>query len=923
MRVSEKICETCGSILDVEAPSGFCAACLIAAALNCHSEDGDFSGASIADYQILSEIARGGMGIVYRARQRTPDRVVALKMILPSHIGSPDALIRFRGETEAAASLDHECILPIYAVGEQDGAPFYSMKFAEGGGLAVRLSDFKDKPRGAALLITKLARAVAHAHEHGIVHRDLKPGNVLFDAAGKPFVSDFGLAKWLEREGDLTQTLAIVGTPYYMAPEQAAGENRLTNAADIYSLGAILFHLVTGCPPFLGDNAMEVLRKAAERSPPRPRDLNSRIPQDLETICLKCLEKNPELRYRSAAALADDLERFAAGRVILARRASPAKRFWRWMKRNPVVAGLGAAAVALVISLLFVLLHPIAAPIPTKSVAVLPFENRSEDKSNSYFADGIQDEILTRLSKIADLKVISHTSTQHYKSAPQDLARVAGQLGVAYILEGNVQKSGDAVRLNVQLIEAANAFNVWAETFDRKLIDIFSVETEVAQAIADQLQAHVTGAEKRIIEAKPTANVEAYDAYLRGLAYVLKPSSSTANALRAQKHFQEAVRLDPRFAQAWAQLSIADALGYFQQYLQPTAALREEARHAADTAAALQPNLGEALLAKGYYHYACLRDYDNAVRYFEQARQFLPNSSEIPESLAYVTRRRGQWDQSEFYFNEAERLDPRSAVLLAEHASSYKMLRRFPEALRKLDQVLDLVPDDAETIMEMAGIVQAEGDLPRASGLLAPLRPGPTDTTLLETQTYQAILERRPEPMIAQLKGILAEANPTLGFYKGELRFWLGWAQEVGGDRAAANETWRTARSELESFLPEQPENYRLIGDLALVTVGLADNAAALALAERAMTVMPVEKDVVIGGGPIEILTRVSARMGDADRAIAALQKLLPLPSRQALAEGPPLTPALLRLDPMFDPLRSDPRFQKLVAGLEQKLVYR
>ena len=276
-----------------------------------------------------------------------------------------------------------------------------------------------------------------------------------------------------------------------------------------------------------------------------------------------------------------------------------------------------------------------------------------------------------------------------------------------------------------------------------------------------------------------------------------------------------------------------------QQTLQPTVALREEARQAAETALTLQPNLGEAVLAKGYYHYACLKDYDTAVRYFEQARQLLPNSSRIPESLAYVARRRGQWDRSETYFNEAERLDPRNVNLLTQHALSYMELRRFPEALRKLDQVLNITPDDVDTLALKAAIAQAEGDLPRASALLAPLHPNADDTGALETQVYQAILERRPAPIIPRLKEILAKPDPALGYFNGELRFWLGWAQEVAGDHAAAQESWRQARSELEPFLKEQPENYSLIGDLALTNMGLGDKAAALALAERAMAARP------------------------------------------------------------------------------------
>jgi serine/threonine-protein kinase len=301
------------------------------------------------------------------------------------------------------------------------------------------------------------------------------------------------------------------------------------------------------------------------------------------------------------------------------------------------------------------------------------------------------------------------------------------------------------------------------------------------------------------------------------------------------------------------------------------------------------------------------------VRYFEQARQLLPNSSRIPESLAYVERRRGQWDRSESYFNEAERLDPRNVSILTQHALSYMELRRFPEAVRKFDQVLDITPDDLDTLVLKAAIAQAEGDLPRASAILAPLHPATDESGALEIQAYQAILERRPAQIIPRLKEILAKPDPALGFYNGELRFWLGWAQEVAGDQADAQESWQQARSELEPFLKKQSENVGLIADLTLINMGLGDKAAALALSEQAMAANPIEKDALDGPIPIEILARVAARVGEPDRAITALQKLLSIPYNGALAAAP-LTPALLRLDPMFDPLRNNSRFQKLVA---------
>jgi TolB-like protein len=597
-------------------------------------------------------------------------------------------------------------------------------------------------------------------------------------------------------------------------------------------------------------------------------------------------------------------------------------------KRPMIVAGVLVAA-AMVIGLVMMLwphssskpgnisavVPSAATAIPGKSIAVLPFENLSRDPDNAYFATGIQDEILTRLAKIGSLKVISRTSTQQYAARPPNLTEIARQLNVANVLEGSVQKAANQVHINAQLIRAATDEHLWAETYDRTLDNIFAVEAEVAGSVAQALNAKLSGAEQHALAEKPTDNLDAYDAYLRGLASSLRAANTIANSGAAQKYLKEAVRLDPKFALAWALLSYTDGRGYRTTTLPPTVALREEARQAAETALTLQPDLGEAILAKGYYHYFCLDDHDTAMRYFEQARQFLPNSSQIPEALAYVARRQGRWDQSEIYFDQAERLDPRNVTMLNQHAVSYVMLRRFSEGVRKLDQVLNITPDDVDTIAQKAAVAQAEGDLPRAAAILAPLQLGADHSNSFETQVYQAILERRPAPIIPRLKEILATPDPALGYNIGELRFYLGWCQEVAGDHAAAQESWRQARGELESFLKEQPENYVLIGDLALTNMGVHEKAAAFKLVDRAMAVIPMQKDAMNGPTPVEIFARVAAQLGETDRAIATLQKLVSIPYEGPLAGSLPLTPALLRLDPMFDPLRNDPRFQKLVAS--------
>jgi len=885
-------------------------------------------GKLIGHYRIESLIGVGGMGEVYLARDERLGRKAALKLLPDSLTTDEMQLSRFKNEARTASALNHPNILTVYEIGAEGNRLFIATEFIEGVTLRASIAHGRTDPHAAVEIAVQVASALAAAHEAGVVHRDIKPENIMLRPDGYVKVLDFGIAKLTEQRPTSddhgiettaplqTRPGLVLGTARYMSPEQARGQN-VDARADIWSLGVVLYEMVGGSPPFCGETPSDCIASILTTEPPPLSGVLPNVPLKLESILQKALRKKSDERYQTIKEMLADLRSLkgeleaespspqtkARGEFIIRK----IKRHKRGVSLAVALTLLAAAAVA------YSFFSVAPAPTPNeKSIAVLPFENLSEEKSNAYFADGVQDEILTRLSKIADLKVISRTSAQRYKNKSQKLSEIAKQLGVTNLLEGSVQKTNDQVRVNVQLIRAANDSHLWAETFDRRLTDIFSVESEVAKAIADQLRAKLTGQEEQLIAARPTDNPEAYDAYLRGLAYTLRTGNSPANTLAAQKYLKEAVRLDPKFALAWALLSYVDALGYLTLTLQPTVALREETGQAAETALTLQPNLGEAILAKGYYYYACLKDYDAAVRYFEQARQFLPNNSQIPESLAYVARRRGQWDRSEAYFNEAERLDPRNASLLTQHAQSYMLLRRFPEALRKFDQVLDVIPDDLDTLAQKAGIAQAEGDLPRAAALLAPLHPFADDTGAFEIQVYQAILERGPAQMISRLKEILATPDPALGYNNGELRFWLGWAQEIAGDHVAAQESWRQSRTELEPFFKEQPDNYVVIGDLALVNMGLGDKAAALALSEQAMNVLPLEKDVVDGPAPIEVLARVAAQLGEPDRAIAALQKLLSIPSEGALASRVPLTPALLRLDPMFDPLRNDPRFQKL-----------
>ena len=928
-------CATCGRPLTQCGPNGECLRCLVSLGFLADGQEADRPAGRgrltpgplrYAHFEVEVgadgfpvELGAGAMAITYRARDTVLNSAVALKVIDRRVAQNPGARSRFLREARAAANIHHPNVAQVTYYGEQDGECFYAMELVNGETLEVRVRRDGPMPLALALqVVEQAARALAVAEVCGVVHRDIKPSNLMLESDTSDAlvvkVIDYGVAKvmGLQAEPAAEQTQAgFIGTPAFASPEQFAGAGQLPidTRSDIYSLGVTLWYLLSGRTPFVG-RTMEEIRARQTSELPLEQLRNLHLPGQVITLLKSMLAPDPKDRPQSARELLSAVHSCYA-------RFNPEARSRR---RRVVLAGAASMLAIAALALGTWLYQRTRSFTPMeRSIAVLPFENLSSDKENAYFAEGIQDEILTRLSKIADLKVISRTSTQNYKSAPKNLPEIAKQLGVAHILEGSVQKSADAVRVNVQLIKAANDSHLWSDTFDRKLTDIFSVESEVSKTIADQLQAKLTGQEKEIIAAKPTDNPQAYDAYLRGLAYTLKTGFTPANSLGAQKYLKDAVRLDPKFALGWALLSYVDASGYLTQSLQPTVELREEARKAAETALALQPNLGEAVLAKGLYHYACLKDYDTAVGYFEKAYRLLPNNSGIPQALAYVERRRGNWDKSDTYFNEAEKLDPRNISLLSQHARSHVCLRRFPEALGKLEQILNITPDDIDTLVLKARIAQAEGDLPRASALLAPLRLGADYANALETQVYQAILESRPAAVIAALKEILAKPDQALGYYNGELRFWLGWAQEVAGDHVAARDSWVQARGELEPFLKEQPENFVLMGDLALTNMGLGNNAAALTLAERAIAMITIEKDALTGPRPLDILARVAARIGEHDRSISTLTKLLSIPYEAPLAANPPITPALLRLDPMFDSLRKDPRFQKLVAASAPK----
>jgi TolB-like protein/cytochrome c-type biogenesis protein CcmH/NrfG len=560
---------------------------------------------------------------------------------------------------------------------------------------------------------------------------------------------------------------------------------------------------------------------------------------------------------------------------------------------------------------------PTAAPLPVKSIAVLPFENLSEDKANAYFADGIQVEILTRLARIADLKVISRTSTQQYQSKPADLAKIAKQLGVANIVEGSVQKAADQVRVNVQLVNVQTDSQLWAETYDRKLTDIFSVESEIAIRIAQSLQAKLTGHEEQALAAKPTNNLEAYDAYLRGVAFETRSNYSSDTIFKAIDFYGLAVQLDPNFALAWARLSGAHALVYFNRG-DTTDARRDAAKEALENAQKLQPDSPETLLFLGYYQYWVLRDYELAKSTFERVSKMLPGDSEVLYALGAVAGREGNWDQSVAYWERGLALDPRNPALLIEVAFTYAVLRQFPAALKLYDQALDILPGEPSIMALKASIYQAEGKLQEAAKALVQVNVETNSNVPVRIKLTQLRLERNYTEALQFVQARQARLQLTAGIDKGFKQNGVALVQRLAGDTASAKATAEQARKTFEPLRKDQPNNPFIAAALAVAYATLDEKASAINEAQRAVTLLPSSKDRMSGPGFEENLALVEMMVGENNRAISTLRRLLQTPYGGWLYTPSPITPALLKLDPIWDPLRADPGFQKLYEQEKQ-----
>jgi TolB-like protein/Tfp pilus assembly protein PilF len=949
-----RICRKCGAKIFSDAPKGLCTACVLETALGIFpdavagvdssveaSAKADDSGnvdeisrdnaktasgvkeavraatmlGELGDYELLEEIGRGGQGVVFRARQKRLNRTVALKVISLGQWASKAHLKRFRREAEAAASLDHPCIVPIYEVDERDGSCYFSMKFVEGGQLDEVTRREPMPIRRAVELIAKVARTVHYAHEHGILHRDIKPGNILLDAKGEPHLTDFGLARLVESESSVTHTLDILGTPSYMAPEQAVGNNAaVSSVTDVYGIGAVLYQLLTGHPPFAGGTTYETIKLLEDTEPRQPRLLNPKIDRDLSTICLKCLEKDPKRRYSSALALAEDLERWLKHEPILARRTGIFARGKKWVQRNPTSALLAASLIALAAAAGWIVWKSefIARPL-ANGIAVLPFENLSDDKSDASFVDGMQDDVLTKLARIADLKVISRTSVMDYRGK-RNLRQIGNDLRVSHVLEGSVRRAGTHLRLNAQLIDTRSDTHVWAEQYDRDLDDLFSIQGEIAQKVAERLNAKVTSAERLAIEEKPTNDLVAFELYSRanniwGITWGREDASQAIDLLN------QAVARDPSFFKAYCKLAVIHDQLYFYG-LDHTPARLAAAEAAVEKAFRIRPNAGEAHLARAHHLYNGYLDYDGALAELELARRSLPNDPRIFSVTGYIQRRQGRWEEAIRSLERAIELDPRNLNALGNIGDSYGMARRYAEQKSKLDRMLAIEPSNVGVKAVRAFVeVDWKADTGPLHQLIDEIRT--TNPAAMPKIAFRWLPCALAERDVAAAKdALLASDEFPLGINAVNFTrpFAEGVIARMTNDDHKAQLAFTVAHAEQEKTVQAQPDYGPAWCVLGVIDAALGRKEEALREGRRAVELLPVEKDPVNGMVMIKYLAMIAAWVGEKDLACEQLAIAVRCPT-----SGMDLSYGELKLMPFWDPLRGEPCFEKIVASLAPK----
>ena len=889
----------------------------------------------------LYELGRGAMGVTYRATDTSLQRKVALKIIKTDIAErSADARERFMREARAAAALRHENIATVHQFGMrlETGQYFYAMELIEGETLEERVR--RAGPLDARTTIgiaQQVTSALAAAEKHGLVHRDLKPANLMLVTAddaeaigsdqarskrsriralrksGIPVVKiiDFGLAKAFHTATDpksLTHD-RFVGTPAFASPEQFE-HSALDVRSDIYSLGETLWFALTGKTPFAGRTLSEIHRAQKSNALPVEQLKAAHVPHRLKSLLESMLAFEPASRpgtHELAARL---------------QRCSPEARSARRMR----VALAAAALVVLGMSALFVfqpsrIQNAALNSAPEKSIAVLPFENRSEDKANAYFTDGVQDEILTNLAKIADLKVISRTSVLQYKSGvARNLREIAQQLGVANVVEGSVQRSGNRVRVNAQLLDARTDAHLWAQTYDRDLADVFAIQSEIAKAIADQLQAKLSPNEKKAIEQPPTTDLAAFDLYSRAKSLLLTAGfSATADPDRrkAIELLDEAVKRDPSFFDAYCQLAYAHEQLYAISGFDHTPARLALAEAAVQAATRLRPDAAETHLARAQYLYNGRRDYAGALAELEIARRALPNDPRLFELTGYILRRRGQQEEGLRNLERAVELDPRNFYTLQQIGLSYQTLGRFAEAIAALDRALAIVPDNVETRANRGlwNICWKADTRPLHETIDAILAQGPgAIASAADIWFFCALAER--DPAAAERALVAVGDNPcwvddTIQLSRS---FGEGLLARMTKDEARARTAFEAARAQQEKIVQAQPDYGPALCVLGLIDAALGRKDLALDEGRRAIALTPLEKDVSNGSLVLQYFAITAAWAGDKELALQQLEAGLRAPAASLM-----LSYGALKLLPFWDPLRGDPRFEKIVASLAPK----
>jgi len=864
--------------------------------------------AALADrYRIEREVGAGGMATVHLAEDLKHHRRVAIK-VLRAELGAALGRERFLREIEISAQLHHPHILPLYDSGEAGGLLYYVMPYVEGESLRDRLAREKQLPLDEALQITReVADALSYAHSRGVVHRDIKPENILLES-GHAVVADFGIARAITAAGGgtLTGTGVAIGTPAYMSPEQAAGSREVDGRSDLYALGCVLYEMLAGQPPFSGPTVESVVHQHLAVEAPSITSIRPAVPAFVAAALQRALAKTPADRFNPVALFAEALVRRESTPVPGAAPAPVARRAhrsWRF-------AWFGVAAVAVVAGVLFVLRRGRVAPShPRTAIAVLPFENLNAGGPQGYFAPGLQDELLTQLSKVAALRVISRTSVMGYQGTAKPLREIAAELGVGSVVEGSVQVVGGRLRVNVQLIDAATDSHLWAEQYDRTLDDAFAVQSDVAQRIVAAVGAALTSAEQGRLAAAPTTNAEAYRLYLQGREYLSRPGVHRPDIESALQFFERALALDPRFALAHAALSEVHGRMYWWHY-DPSPARVARQREEAETALRLAPDLPQAHAARGLAYYWGRRDYQRGMEEFRVALEGLPSDVRLWAYIASVYRRLGNWNAAVAAFEKGAQLDPRDANLfLDQGGSTYEMMHRYADAVQAYDRALSLAPDlYAAAIRKGWSYALWQGRLDTLRVVLGRV-PQEADLGALGTRAAQQLemlfWGRDAESMLQVLR--LARA-PVFDGYKFFLpgALYGAWAHQLLDERPAARAAFDSARVFLDSVVRERPDDWRVHAARGLALAGLGRRDEALLEARWLRQSAVYREDAVDGSDAAEDRALVLAQAGDADAALDEIHRLLARPSN--------LSVQTLRLNPRWDALRNDPRFKTLVA---------